>query len=153
MYDANKAVEYAKKYYKNYNLNYYNFAAIGGDCTNFVSQCIHAGGIDMNYYGWYYQGINNRAPSWTGVDEFFDFATNNQGVGLKAKVVDISQLMVGDVVQLGNGQRYFHTLLVTKIISNKGINNVFVAAHDRDAFDRALNSYVFRTIRCLHIYD
>lgn len=44
MYDRNKAVAYAHKYAYSRNPNYYNFDNIGGDCTNFVSQVLAAGG-------------------------------------------------------------------------------------------------------------
>ncbi len=151
MYDAQKAVAYAKKYYNHYNQNYYNFTNIGGDCTNFISQCLYAGDIDMYYPGWYYYSINDRAPSWTGVDEFFNFVTTNTAGGVRAKLVDLKEIKVGDVIQLGDGARYFHTLLVTKIVYPINYNNIYVAAHDRDAFDRVLNSYIFKTIRCLSI--
>ena len=48
-YDRKAAVEYAKKYWKDYNKDYINYADIGGDCANFVSQCMIAGGF--NFYG------------------------------------------------------------------------------------------------------
>ena len=85
MFDRLKSVEYAKKWAFDFNPNYYNFSLIGGDCTNFVSQCLYAGGIPMRYYkyGWYYSSLNNRAPAWTGVNEFWNFAVNNRGVGVQ----------------------------------------------------------------------
>lgn len=43
-YSRENAVEYAKKYYLFYNSNYYTYSQ---DCTNFVSQCLYAGGISM----------------------------------------------------------------------------------------------------------
>ena len=64
-YDRNKAVEYAYKHYKKINHNcekgrwscspygYFgnkfcpHYPKAGGDCANFVSQCLIAGGIDL----------------------------------------------------------------------------------------------------------
>ena len=46
-YQRDKAVEYAREYALNYNENYYSFASGGGDCMNFVSQCIRAGVMPM----------------------------------------------------------------------------------------------------------
>ena len=43
-YNPSKAVTYAKTYCKNYNSKYANYAGMGGDCANFVSQCLIAGG-------------------------------------------------------------------------------------------------------------
>ena len=39
-YDRNKAIRYAKKWAYSRNKKYLDFENIGGDCTNFVSQCI-----------------------------------------------------------------------------------------------------------------
>lgn len=56
-YDRRRAVEYALRWALSRNPEYYNFDNIGGDCTNFVSQCLYAGCRVMNYSGddgWYY---------------------------------------------------------------------------------------------------
>ena len=47
-YNVTEAVNYAKKYWSNYNPNYPNCNDIGGDCANFVSQCLYAGGIPQD---------------------------------------------------------------------------------------------------------
>lgn len=39
-YDRQAAFEYAKNWAFRRNPRYYNFEKIGGDCTNFASQCI-----------------------------------------------------------------------------------------------------------------
>lgn len=155
MYNRQKAIEYAFNFYNKRNPEYYAFDNLGGDCTNFICQCLHAGGIPMNYEkdGWYYINLNNRSTSWSGVNEFYSFAINNRQKGAKAKETELSELMVGDVIQLGNDSKFYHTLIVTKILFPKTFNNVYVAAHDRDAFDRVLNSYVFKKARFLHIFD
>jgi len=44
-YDRIAARDYAYKYWSSYNPAYTNYRYDGGDCANFVSQCIHAGGI------------------------------------------------------------------------------------------------------------
>ena len=40
-YKKDDSVKYAKKWAYLRNPKYYNYDAIGGDCTNFVSQCIY----------------------------------------------------------------------------------------------------------------
>ena len=35
------AVNYAKKWALSRNPDFYNFDLLGGDCTNFISQCIY----------------------------------------------------------------------------------------------------------------
>ncbi len=49
LYNRDVVAEYAYKWAFRRNPEYYNFDSIGGDCTNFVSQCIFAGAGVMNY--------------------------------------------------------------------------------------------------------
>ena len=44
-YDRDAAVAYARRWALSRNPLYYDFEDIGGDCTNFASQYIFAGGI------------------------------------------------------------------------------------------------------------
>ena len=55
-YDRFRAVAYALRWALSRNPRYYDFEDIGGDCTNYVSQCLFAGCGVMNYApenGWY----------------------------------------------------------------------------------------------------
>ena len=75
-YVRENAVAYAKKYAFSQNSLFGNFAGIGGNCTNFVSQSIYAGSCEMNYtptFGWYFISLDDRSPSWTGVEFFYNF--------------------------------------------------------------------------------
>ena len=60
-YNREKALQYARKWAMDRNPRYYNFDAVGGDCTSFISQVIYAGSGIMNYSqnGWYYRNGNN----------------------------------------------------------------------------------------------
>ena len=151
-YNRAAAVAYAEKWAFSRNPEYYDFHGIGGDCTNFVSQCIYAGCGVMNYtpeYGWYYIDLENRSPSWSGVEFFYDFFSENQSVGPHSMRAPLSRLLPGDVVQLGREDgSFYHTLLV---LSND--SEILVAAHTNDALYRPLSSYQFDQIRALHITD
>lgn len=48
-YDRNKAKAYAKKWAYLRNPQYYDYTYLGGDCTNFISQCIFQGAPHMSY--------------------------------------------------------------------------------------------------------
>ena len=48
-YVRERAVMYARKYALVRNPLFYSFAGIGGNCTNFVSQCVLAGSCVMNF--------------------------------------------------------------------------------------------------------
>ena len=157
-YDREAVVEYARKWAYSRNPEYYDFSAIGGDCTNFASQCLFAGCGVMNYtpdLGWYYRSAFDRAAAWTGVEYFYRFLTENakgngvgNGVGPLAIEVGIGELEIGDFVQLGRDTGdFYHTPVVVGFSGG----NTLVAAHSYDAFNRPLTSYSFDRIRCLHV--
>lgn len=150
-YDRAKAYEYAKKWAFGRNPAFYNFEKIGGDCTNYASQCIYAGAGIMNYTpvtGWFYKSANDRTSSWTGVKYLYDFIVGNNGTGPFAEEVPLDKLEVGDILQLGrsNGE-FYHSPVVTGI--SRG--NIFVAAHSYDVFNKPLASYDFDRVRGIHI--
>lgn len=153
MYNRQKVYEYAEKWAYGRNPKYYNFDSVGGDCTNFVSQCIFAGCEQMNYSlinGWYYINGNKKSPSWTGVEFLYNFLLSNNGVGPSGKVCNIDNLNVGDVVQLSfNGVVFSHSLIV--IQSGSNANNTLIASHTYDAFGKSIAEYGFEKYRCVHI--
>ena len=150
-YDREAAVNYARQWALSRNPAYYEFEELGGDCTNFASQCIFAGSRIMNYtptFGWYYRSDGDRTPSWTGVEFFYNFMTKNMGVGPFGVEVPDGELEVGDVIQLyREGTGFYHTLLVTGFSED----GYLVAAQSDDAFDRPLSTYVYDSARFLHI--
>ena len=110
-YNRQNIYEYAEKWAYSRNPAYYNFDYVGGDCTNFVSQCIYAGCGQMNYNqnnGWYYVNGNNKSPSWTGVEFLYNFLISNNGVGPKGEAASIGRLEIGDVIQLSFDGLSFH---------------------------------------------
>lgn len=149
-YNREAAVEYARRWAFARNPQYYDFENIGGDCTNFASQCLYAGCGVMNFrpvYGWYYLSLNNRAPAWTGVQYFYDFFTGNTGVGPFGTESQMADLEKGDFVQLYRGGTYTHTLLVTGKIRGQ----LLVASHTSDSFNRPLATYDAQGMRFLHV--
>ncbi|MBO4962425.1 MAG: amidase domain-containing protein [Clostridia bacterium] len=148
-YDRDKAVEYAIKYATTRNPKYYNFDKIGGNCTNYASQCLYAGLPIMNYSanGWYYNSISNRSPAWTDVNFFYDFLINNKSVGPYATKVDISLAEVGDFIQLKNQTRWYHTLVICDLLEN----DILVCANSIDSLLRPLSTYYFKELRVVKI--
>ena len=147
--DTAAQIEYARRWALSRNPAYYDFDSLGGDCTNFVSQCIYAGGAVMNYtrdLGWYYISPRDRAAAWSGVEYFYRFVTQNTGVGPFGEQVSISQAQPCDVLQLGSAQGYYHSLFV---ISTQ--NGVRVAAHSNDVYGKPLYDYDFDRARCIRI--
>ncbi|HJD23708.1 MAG TPA: amidase domain-containing protein [Firmicutes bacterium] len=157
MYDRAKAVAYAHQWAYSRNPAYYDFSAIGGDCTNFVSQCLRAGGAPMNYTpgtGWFYHSASSRAPAWTGVEPLYRFLTGNKGAGPYALPSSERDMRPGDIVQLSfDGVKFSHSLLVVEIREDpfSAQPEILVATHSDDSDYRPLDSWTGVTRRCLHI--
>lgn len=150
-YDRGKAVEYARKWAFGRNPKYLDFETMGGDCTNYASQCIYAGCGVMNpakKFGWHYYSAYNRTPSWTGVQYLFNFLISNKSVGPYAKQASEGEIMPGDIIQLGNSVgRFYHS----PVVVGRENGEIYVAAHSFDAYLRPLSSYIYSQIRYIHI--
>lgn len=155
IYNRAKAVEYAHHWALKRNPKYYNFDSIGGDCTNFASQCIYAGSGIMNYtpvLGWFYITSSNRTASWTGVEYLYNFLINNKGAGPYAKEVGFKDISPGDIVQLSfDGKKFAHSPVIVKTGTIPNPSNILISAHSYDCDNRRLDSYSWEKIRCLHI--
>lgn len=156
-YDRKAVVDYANKWAFGRNPAYYNFDNVGGDCTNYASQCIYAGCGVMNYtkiFGWYYRNSRDRAPSWTSVKYLHKFLTQNTSSGAYGKEVPIEEIEVGDIVQIKFDGKlgYSHTPVVVDIIGEKTLENVLISAHSFDSHNRKLSTYEnVDSMRFIHI--
>ncbi len=151
-YNRERARAYAERWAFDRNPLFADYTGIGGNCTNFVSQCVYAGSCRMNFtpvFGWYYIDSNDRTASFTGVRYFYNFLIGNEGVGPFATESDADGMEIGDVIQLGReADGYYHTLLV---VGRDGDGGLLVAAQSDDAFDRPLATYTYEFARFLHI--
>ena len=132
-YSNNKAVAYAKKWAKDWNRAYGRHTA---DCTNFVSQCVFAGGKTMkkpsgtlplikkttNY--WYSVRFPNGRESFTyresssfiNVGDFYTYWKQHgvKTVQYSTKKKLQNGVVLGNVVQLKNGKgKWFHSIIIT----------------------------------------
>lgn len=154
-YDRAAAVNYALEWAYRRNPIYYDFEEIGGNCTNFVSQCLYAGCGVMNYAdrnGWYYIDLNDRAPSWTGVSFLREFLLTNEGAAVYGTETPLENLEIGDVIQLRDRMGiYYHTMLVSEIRKPAVPENISVCAHSFDARNRRLSTYDYDRAEGIHI--
>ncbi len=157
-YQRERAVEYARRWALDRNPLFTDFTGRGGNCTNFVSQCVLAGSCVMNFtedFGWYYLSESDRAPAWTGVEYFYDFmtgvpafASRNGGIGPFAREVERGAAEIGDVVQYADAEGdWYHTVIISRIEDGE----IYICAHSDDALDRPISSYRFAQARFLHI--
>lgn len=150
LYNRAAVVAYARKWAIGRNPVYYDFESIGGDCTNFASQCIYAGAGVMNYtpvVGWYYNSVSDRTASWSGVEYLYQFLVNNKSVGPYAHIVTENQALPGDIVQLGTSSGdFYHSPVITAVVPE-----ILVSAHTYDVLDVPLSSYSYERARFIHI--
>jgi hypothetical protein len=118
VYDRRKAVQYAERWWNEYNPAYQKFE---NDCTNFISQCLRAGGAPMwgepnRSRGWWYSG-SNWSYSWS-VANAIRWYLSSSTKGLVAKEVERAEdLMLGDVICYdfeGDGKWNHNTIVVAK---------------------------------------
>lgn len=94
-YDSAAAIAYSYQWVKECNDQWEDYGTYGGNCQNFVSQCLFAGGIPMDTQGpyiwkWYGQTPDStsrpsgRSSSCSSVDAFREYAAGNTGYGLAA---------------------------------------------------------------------
>lgn len=154
-YDRSAAVAYAHAWAYDRNPKYYDFSQIGGDCTNFISQCIYAGSGVMNHtpiMGWYYYNVSDRTAAWSGVPYLYKFLTTNEKSGPYGRVAPLEEAQPGDVIQLSfDGYRFTHSLLVVAVGANPAPHNIRVATHTYDTDNRLLDTYEYEEARLIHI--
>ena len=157
-YNRQFAVAYARKWALSRNPIFPDFTGIGGNCTNFISQCLLAGSSVMDFtptFGWYFRSLDDRSPSWSGVEQLFDFLTGNgdfeqlEAQGPFAMVASSrEQIEIGDVVQLARPSGdFYHTLMISEITDD----DILVCANSDNALDRPLSTYNYASARILHV--
>lgn len=117
-YDRRAAVQYAERWWDDYNPDFKKFDV---DCTNYISQCLYAGGAPMRgapnrSEGWWFQN-DNWSYSWS-VAHSFRWYLSGSNSGLKGKELeDPSELLPGDVICYdfeGDGKWNHTTIVVEK---------------------------------------
>ncbi|MFZ5352787.1 MAG: amidase domain-containing protein [Bacillota bacterium] len=181
-YDRVKAKIYIDTYWKNYNSAYPSFSAGGGDCANFISQVLHAGGMSFiddgipEHYTWYTNwyckpGATNKdgdrriSLSWKVAASFKNHWIKRAANNMKytyaeviEKINDIAErVYIADVVQFCYSSGLpFHTLAITgfTIDSKTGKNDIVLASHSRDSNSRSLlkTLYQYPSDYILRIY-
>lgn len=118
VYDRREAVRYAERWWNSYNPEFRIFA---DDCTNYISQCLHAGGAPMRGaprrdQGWWYQG-DNWSFSWA-VAHSLRWYLSGSTSGLRGKELETpEELLPGDVICYdfqGDGRWDHNTIVVNK---------------------------------------
>lgn len=153
-YSTNDAVAYAKAHAESTSYNTPTYKSYSADCTNFVSQCINAGGKSMtkpsNYKDlgtysttayWYHMHWTSISPyhrygistSFINVGDFYTYWKDKDNYAnttlTRAQLQNSAQK--GDIVQLGNSGGWYHSIIITG--GTKG--DLKYCAHSRDTKD------------------
>ncbi|MFB5664358.1 amidase domain-containing protein [Alteribacillus sp. HJP-4] len=120
-YDRRSAVQYAENWWNNYNPSYHQFK---DNCTNFISQCMRAGGAPMRGMparekGWWYNG-KDWSYSWSVAHSFRWFLSSSKSGLAGTERMEAKDLEIGDVICYdfdGDG-RWQHSTIVTSFDAN-----------------------------------
>nr|WP_196789393.1 amidase domain-containing protein [Streptomyces caniscabiei] len=143
-YDYKAMATYTEKYWKNYNPAYRKYNAAGGDCTNYLSQGLLAGGWKQistvtpeEYDTWYYAS-NGTADAWIGVNEWSWFT---QTAKRTTALANVYQMDVGDVLQVDfNKDGSKDHSMMTTYRSSSGVP--YLTYHDADTYRRSVASII-----------
>ncbi|WKX71266.1 amidase domain-containing protein [Streptomyces sp. XD-27] len=142
-YDYKAMATYAEKYWRNYNPAYRKFNDDGGDCTNFVSQSLKAGGWKhdsgdyADYRNWWYSS-SYQSTSWVGANEWSWFTLHHKRA---TNLSNAYQMEVGDILQMDfdkDGSKD-HTM-VTTYRSRTGMP--YMTYHSVNTYRKSLASIV-----------
>ncbi|CAM3627585.1 amidase domain-containing protein [Marinicrinis lubricantis] len=162
-YDRNKAKAYADMWWDHPNPNFMSFDV---DCTNFVSQCLYAGGAPINYTGkresgWWYRWQNGKDQwsfSWSVSNSLKRYLSSSQN-GLRAEQLDDPRgLDIGDCIIYdwdGDGRYQHSTIVTSKDASGMPLVNAHTINSKNRYWDyRDSPAWTPRTVYCfMHIID
>lgn len=104
-YDREAALEYMLTYADHRNEAWHAYDDEGGNCMNFGSQVLLAGGIPMDYSGydcWFSSRTGGSTNSFVNVGWFLDYAECNTGYGLVANTeANYYTGQIGDLLLVG----------------------------------------------------
>ncbi|MDZ4064791.1 MAG: amidase domain-containing protein, partial [Coriobacteriia bacterium] len=137
-YSPSRAVDYARRWYNGYNTRKYPKYE-GGDCANFVSQCLVAGGLKMSGYGgkhgWWagkHNGKMSSGSKWRGANELYKYIKSQRGY-LVASFASFSRrgpwirvARVGDLLFYSKGGAISHSTIVSASASIRSSGTGYV---------------------------
>lgn len=164
IYNRLAAVDYAMKYAIDPNKKYKYFQSIdenGGDCTNFVSQCLNAGGASMDYNiirPWWYDIKHGKASiCWATAHSLYWYLKVNQRINRNVikglEVEDITKLEIGDLIFYENlNNTIFHAAIITSFAVSSGNREPRISQHTFNQLNETYKkNYDFKKMHFLKI--
>jgi len=157
-YDRAAAEQYMRQYDHRRNDRWYAYDDVGGNCMNFGSQVLLAGGIPMDEEGgskWFWRGQNDLDLSWINVGRFYSYARENRGYGLVADTeANYYTGGVGDILILGPDGGHNHTTVISGIVRNELGETVdyLLCSNTTNYTDFPAGAYYYTSHRLIKIY-
>lgn len=155
-YDRTAAVAYARRWAGERNTAWAAYDRYGGNCMNYVSQAINAGGVPMDTTGsaWYWLGEGNRTASWSGVNAFVSYVQSNTGSGLAGDAAAPYYTgEAGDVIAMGN-DRFRHIVMISEVLTDENGDTVdyLICSNTGDLCDFPAGAYFYTYQQLIKIY-
>ena len=157
-YDRAAAEQYMRQYDHQRNDRWYAYDDVGGNCMNFGSQVLLAGGIPMDEEGgskWFWRGQDDLDLSWINVGRFYSYARENRGYGLVADTeANYYTGGVGDILILGPDGGHNHTTVISGIVRNELGETVdyLLCSNTTNYTDFPAGAYYYTSHRLIKIY-
>jgi hypothetical protein len=165
-YNRAAAVAYARRYASERNEGWPSYDRYGGNCMNFISQAMFAGGVPMDHaapaqWKWYGDTPNGsnaaagRSPAWSGVNEFLAYVKENSGFGMVAHAdAPYYSGEPGDIIHLGVDGDWRHTVMITRVMKDSAGQPVdyLVASNTANLRDFPASAYYYTQQMLIKIY-
>lgn len=156
-YNREEALSYANKYITLRHPDKQKYDDWGGNCQNYASQVIEAGGVPQDRSGdaqWYHVKSSERTNSWTTVTDFYAYAKSNTGYGLCA-LTDINPYYAeaADEGQVGYDGAYRHTVVISGTVkdSNGKVIDLLLHSNTVDLENFPMSAYSYPNKRIIKI--
>lgn len=117
-------------------------------------------GDNNSQWKWYGEEVDldesdsGRSPAWTGVAEFYSYASENDGYGLAAVVDDnVFSGSIGDVLQYGHNGDWLHSVIVTDVIEDSDGNmaDYLINSNTTDRINYPASAYGYSELRLIKV--
>ena len=153
-YDRNAAIQYAGSWIESRNPYWSFYDDYGGNCMNFASQCLYAGGIARNP-NWYNYEMWDTSLSWVNVGSFTEYLT-------QAKPQELCSDMnapyysgePGDLLLIGIDEPENHATIIADVVTDSAGNTIdyLLYSNTSNLINYPASAYYYTNQRLVKIY-
>jgi hypothetical protein len=144
-YGTSPALAYMRQWLWSYNPDYRKYDGVGGDCTNFVSQVLRAGGW-ADVTGWYqsdsawWYNWTNQSFTWAGAQNMYNYINQSGRASFAASTKD---MLAGDIVQFRLGDYMPDAIHHSAVVdASDGLGNIWISYHSGPAEHELLSTFL-----------